>query len=290
MRVATHPGKFHADEAFALGVLALIDDELHIVRTRNEKVLVACDLRVDVGFRHDATTGDFDHHQQGGAGERRNGVRYASFGLIWSYYGADLCGDEAVAARVDETLVQAVDAEDNGQALTSLTTPGIQPMTVSGVIARFNPNWDDEGPHDPDERFAQAVSLAKQIIRREIAAAAARQRARALVRDVARSSPDPRLIEFDRRVHWEETIISEFPEVLFVIRPADDGWDLRAVPKEVGSFDNRRNLPSAWAGLKGDQLAHATGVPDAMFCHSNAFIAGAASRDGIAALARKALA
>jgi uncharacterized UPF0160 family protein len=171
---------------------------------------------------------------KGGTGERENGVRYPSFGLIWARYGADLCGSTKVAARVDQTLVQGIDADDNGQALTTLVKPGVQPMTVSGLIARLNPNWDEDGAGDSDENFAQAVALSKQIIRREIAAVAARHRAPAFVRDVVLSSPDPRLITFDRRVPWEETIISEFPEVLFVIRPSIDGWDLRAVPAGQG--------------------------------------------------------
>ena len=73
--VATHPGNFHADDVFAVAVLGLVQGPLEIVRTRDESVLAAADFRVDIGSRSDPATGDFDHHQRGGAGERANGIR-----------------------------------------------------------------------------------------------------------------------------------------------------------------------------------------------------------------------
>ena len=120
MQVATHDGSFHADEVFALAALSLLDDALEIVRTRDADRLAAADLRVDVGFASDPATGDFDHHQKGGAGERPNGVRYASFGLVWREYGARVCaGDAEVAERVDQSLVQGIDANDTGQTVVA---------------------------------------------------------------------------------------------------------------------------------------------------------------------------
>ena len=108
MKVATHSGSFHADEVFALAALTLLDPAVEIVRTRDADALAAADLRVDVGFRDDPATGDFDHHQKGGAGERPNGVRYASFGLVWREFGARVCdGDADVAARVDQRSCRA---------------------------------------------------------------------------------------------------------------------------------------------------------------------------------------
>jgi uncharacterized UPF0160 family protein len=64
---------------------------------------------------------------------------------------------------------------------------------------------------------------------------------------------------------------------------------MQAVPRDLGTFENRRDLPATWAGLSGEQLAAVTGVPDAVFCHSARFYVSAASREGIAELARRAL-
>ena len=56
------------------------------------------------------------------------------------------------------------------------------------------------------------------------------------------------------------------------------------------TFDARKDLPATWAGLQGDALAAATGVPDAVFCHNNLFIAACKSYDGMREMARQALA
>ena len=290
MRVGTHDGTFHADEAFAVAALRLADESVEVVRTRDPERLAGCDVRVDVGLRDDAASGDFDHHQKGGAGERPNGIRYASFGLVWRHVGERLCGDSAVAGRVDQVLVQGVDAHDTGQTVTRSLVDGIQPMTVSGMIAAMNPRWDEDlGPGDEDQRFAEAVELAYGVLAREIAGAAAQERATRLVADAIARASDPRLIELDVGLPWRDAVVSGAPEALFVIYPKSNGWGLQAVPRELGSFANRVDLPSAWAGRSGAELAEVTGVDDAVFCHTGRFIAVAGSREGIAALARQAL-
>src|SRR5919107_4332898 len=115
MKVATHPGNFHADDVFAVATLGLAEGALEVVRTRDRELIAAADARIDVGGRDDPATGDYDHHQKGGAGARENGVRYASFGLVWRRYGAALTGDEETARAIDDRLVQGVDANDTGQ-------------------------------------------------------------------------------------------------------------------------------------------------------------------------------
>jgi uncharacterized UPF0160 family protein len=118
MRIGTHDGTFHADDVFAVAALRRLDPAAEVVRTRDAERLAACDTRVDVGLAADAGAGDFDHHQPGGAGARASGVPYASFGLVWRAYGAELCGSQRVADEVDERLVQGVDAVDTGVSLT----------------------------------------------------------------------------------------------------------------------------------------------------------------------------
>jgi len=292
MKVATHPGNFHADDVFAVAVLALAQGAMpEVVRTRDEALHAAADVRVDVGGRSDPATGDFDHHQKGGAGERPNGVRYASFGLVWRHHGAALAGDEESAAKIDERLVQGVDANDTGQTISQSLVDDIRPMTVSGLIGAMNPSWDESlTPEEEDARFAEAVAFARGILERELAGSAAFRRARGLVDAAIARASDPRVIELDRNMPWREAVVAGSPEALFVIYPKSDGWGMQAVPRELGSFDNRRDLPAAWAGLSGAELAAATGVADAVFAHTSRFYASAGSREGILALAERALA
>jgi uncharacterized UPF0160 family protein len=291
MVVATHPGNFHADDVFAVAVLGLVHGPLEIVRTRDEALLAAADVRVDIGGRSDPSAGDFDHHQRAGAGERANGIRYASFGLVWRHHGAALAGGPEAAESIDERLVQGVDANDTGQTISQPLVDSIRPMTVSGVIGAMNPAWDEElTPAQEDARFAEAVALATAILERELAGSFAYRRALDLVRGAIARASDPRVIELDRKLPWHETVVTTAPEALFVVYPKTDGWSLQAVPVELGDFTNRLDLPEEWAGLSGPELARVSGVPDAVFVHSKRFYASAGSRSGILALAALALA
>src|SRR3954471_8005285 len=292
MKVATHSGSFHADDVFALAALALLGEPFEVVRTRDPEAMAACDVRIDVGFCNDPATGDFDHHQREGAGARPNGVVYASFGLVWREYGVRLCrGDQAVAERVDRSLVQAVDANDTGQAAAAPVLDGVRPMTVSGVIGALNPTWEEDlAPEEERARFDEAVALAGRVLEREIASATAAQRAVRLVSDAIASAGDPRVIALDRDVPWKEVVVGSAPDALFVVYPKRQGWGLEAVPRALGSFETRRGLREEWAGLDGPELARLTGVEDALFCHAKRFLAVARTREGIAELAAQALA
>lgn len=290
MRAATHPGNFHADDVFALAVLGMASGPLEIVRTRDEAELAGADVRIDVGGRDDPASGDFDHHQKGGAGERPNGIRYASFGLVWRHHGEALAGGEDAAAAIDERLVQGVDANDTGQEITESLIDGIRPMSVSGVIAALNASWDEQlTPAEEDERFAGAVALATRILERAVAGAAAFGRARTLVEAAIVRAADPRVIELDRNMPWRELVVAGAPEALYVMYPKSDGWGAQAVPREAGAFGNRQDFPAEWGGHSGAELAEITGVPDAIFAHPARFYVSAGSRDGIAALLAKAL-
>ena len=292
MLIATHPGGFHADDVFAVAALQLAFDEpVEVVRTRDPELQARADVRVDVGGRSDAATGDFDHHQRGGAGERGNGIRLASFGLVWKRYGTALAGDAEAAAAIDARIVQGVDANDTGQTITRSLVADVRPLSVSGVIAAMNAAWDEpRSPELEDARFADAVALATGILQRELAGAAAFARARDLVRAAIARTPDARIVELERNMPWREPVVTGAPEALLVVYPKSDGWGLHAVPTQLGAFANRRDLPAAWAGLQGESLVAVTGVADAIFAHSARFYASAASRDGVLALARLALA
>jgi uncharacterized UPF0160 family protein len=273
-----------------VATLRLALGDLGVVRTRDTRRQARSDIRVDVGGRSDPLTGDFDHHQKGGAGERPNGVLYASFGLVWREHGTALAGGDAAAAAIDERLVQGIDANDNGQTITEALVDGIVPMTVSGVIAARNAAWDEElTPEQEDERFVDAVEFASVVLRGELAGAAAFDRARQIVLDAIAAATDPRVVELPGNMPWRQIVVSEAPGAVFVVYPKSDGWGMQAVPAQHGSFDNRLDLPEAWAGLSDAELQAVTGVDDAVFAHTAGFYASAASREGILALAALAL-
>ncbi len=199
--------------------------------------MARADLRIDVGFRDDPSTGDFDHHQRDFDRARDNGVRYASFGLVWREFGARVCGgDRSVAEAVDQTLVQAVDANDTGQQLSHSLIDGVRPMTVNGIIGGFNPGWDETlTPEQERERFDAAVALAQGILAREVASAASGRRAQRIVREAIAAAEDPRVVELPINAPWKQVLVPEAPDALFVIYPKRQGFGLEAVPRELGA-------------------------------------------------------
>ena len=89
MRIGTHNGVFHADEALAVAMLMRVFPGSEVIRTRDNNVLQTLDLLCDVGAEFDANRMRFDHHQRGFAtyfGDRRNTV-LSSAGLIYTFYG-----------------------------------------------------------------------------------------------------------------------------------------------------------------------------------------------------------
>jgi uncharacterized UPF0160 family protein len=291
MRVATHDGSFHADEVFAVAALTMLGSVTEIVRTRDRDELADADVRVDVGFRDDPDSGDYDHHQRDFDRQRPNGVRFASFGLVWRRFGPDLCGgDLDVAAAVDATLVQPVDAGDTGQRLAELIVGDVLPMSLNGVVGGLNARWDETLTREAERaRFDAALELARGILLREIASVASARRAVSVVQGAISAASDPRLVELPVNAPWKRALVPTAPEALYVIYPKRQGYGLEAVPRELGSFEVRRALPASWGGLDGAALVEETGVEDAVFCHAKRFLAVARTREGIERLAELAL-
>ena len=73
--------------------------------------------------------------------------------------------------------------------------------------------------------------------------------------------------------------------LLFVIHPRGEEWTLTTIRSGDDTFENRADLPVAWAGQKDAALEEASGVKGAKFCHNGRFIAVADSREAILQMA-----
>ena len=95
--IVTHSSHFHPDDVCAVAVLhILLDGKYKLIRTRDMEIAKKADFLLDFGGEYDPKRQRFDHHQQGGAGVRPNGVPYAAFGLVWKEYGEKICGSREV--------------------------------------------------------------------------------------------------------------------------------------------------------------------------------------------------
>jgi len=282
MQIVTHDGVFHADDVFSGALCQLIWPGAPITRTRKPELVANADLAFDVGG------GSYDHHQPGGNGVRPNGVPYASFGLLWRAYGWCVCGDNHdIAAEVDRGLVQAVDAHDNGYSISTPLYDGLQPLTVSHIISSFNASWDEPQHFDAD--YWRAVSFARVILERAIVRARGVVVARTEVRQAVEDAIDPRIVELQKFVPWQQALVEASKDALLVVYPGAGTWRVQVVPVVAGQPGARIALPEPWAGLDQEALRDLTGVSDATFCHRQRFIAGAETRTGALWLANLAL-
>ena len=282
--IATHNGNFHADDVFSIAALKNIFPAFNLVRTRDLEVIGKADVVIDVGGIYDPETGRFDHHQRGGAGERENGIPYSSFGLVWKKYGLEICGgNQDVANSVDSSLVSTIDAIDCGHV--EGVSKGI---SLSQTISMFNPTWEEESHYDVC--FDEAVAFASRVLTRFIATASGGISAKSIVAKAIEQAEDPRVIVLEQYTPWKRTVHALSEDALFMVYPSDSGqWRIQTVPVEPGSFENRKSLPKAWAGLSDKALQDVTQLDDAMFCHNGLFIGGAASFDSTMKMAAMAL-
>src|SRR3989344_6892633 len=273
VKIITHSGSFHADEVVAVATLKLMlgkDFEIEVIRSRDKSDGDSGDYVVDVGGVYDPSRQRFDHHQEGGAGARENILQYSSFGLVWKHYGEVVAGSPEVAKRIDERLVQGIDAIDNGQSISKPLIPGVRHFTIGDYFTLLRPGWH-ESEHDYYKAFLEGVEFALHLLDRLIIQTRGEVESEENVRAQIRKSPDLRFAIIDHNEPYEKVAI-EFPELLYLIYQDDESsWRLKAVRKSLDSFESRKPLPAGWGGKVNEDLTKITGVPDAIFCHRKLF-------------------
>lgn len=288
-RIVTHSGNFHADEVFACAALSILNEgNVEVIRSRDPEVWATGDYVVDVGGVYDPATDRYDHHQVGGAGAHENGTAYSSFGLVWKQYGELISGTKEAARIITERLVKPIDAVDNG--IETFTVSGsVSPYLIQDAVVAFRPGWNET--RTEDEGFSEVLDITKKILQREIILARSKTEGEAKTRAIYEATTDKRIIVLDDNYPWHE-VLTAYPEPLFVVKPEhgkSTQWKIGTIRAEAHTFKNRKDLPSAWAGKQNEELANISGVPDATFCHNKLFVAGASSKEGAIALAKKAL-
>lgn len=299
INIVVHNGTYHADDLFAVATLKRMlrsrgadSGDINIIRTRDLDEVERGDFVADIGGIYDPSKQRFDHHQEGGAGERDNGIPYAAFGLIWKEYGAEVAGSEDAARAIDERLVQTIDALDNGVDILDETLVDIPHMyLLQNALGSFQPTWNEEG-YTMTDAFFRALEFVELILDREITQEKARDTAFRIVAEEYENSgisDDRILLIHDDYPHYG--FVEKNPQILFVVKPDREGtkWKVRTVSRSSRSFASRKLLPAEWAGKTGGELAQITGVSDASFVHNKRFIAVADSKEGAIELAKKAL-
>lgn len=296
-KLITHNGSFHTDDIFACATLSLmlekVGEKFEIIRTRDEEIIKTGDYVFDVGGIYDEKLNRFDHHQIGGAGKRissvgEQGIEYSSFGLVWKKFGKELVGTEEAQMKIDRHLVAPVDSSDNGFDLVESKNE-IFPYFIQDFFRVMRPTWR-ETDANIDEMFLKSVEIAKIILEREMIYAQDAIEADESILSIYKNTADKRIIVLDKNYAKKE-ILEKLDETFFVVYPRELGnsWGVEAIRKDFKSFENKKNLPASWAGLKDEVLQKVTGVPDALFCHRALFMAVAKSKEGAIKLAQIAV-
>lgn len=296
--LVTHSGGFHADELLSSVVLGRIFPNATIVRSRSPEWITPGTDRIiyDVGGSYDPERSIFDHHQRG-APLREDGQPLSSFGLIWKHFGHEYLRHlsvpetniDSVHASFDTGFVLLIDLLDNGAISPSVAGP-MAGMTLPALLESLKPVFDDPDPEAEARGFHAAVQIAKCFVEARIARIAAKMRAEDVVRQAILQAGDSRILELPMGMPFRPTVIKAGADhLLFVINPRGGDWSLTGIRRHDEGFEQRADLPLAWAGLTNGELEKASGVKGASFCHNGRFIAVAKSRDAILSLARIAV-
>lgn len=297
MKLGTHDGSSHADETIGTEIFCVLYPNTEVVRSRDPAILAQCDVLVDVGGEYDPARNRFDHHQKGFSERRRDGLPYAAAGLVWKTYGAAFVAKccpqlspatcQQVADLADDQLICFADAIDS-----AISVPGPAEFGLAAIASNFNATWTDGAEPSDDMRFREARALVGVVLRNLVRTIAAELEAADLVRRAPRIENGRILVLDTARVPFDAVICRELPDVQFVVYPESDheSYQVRVVPLTPRAFTARKDLPQAWAGLRGAELATVSGVSDAIFAHNKRFICGARSKEGALAMARLAVA
>ncbi|KAH3666713.1 hypothetical protein WICMUC_005530 [Wickerhamomyces mucosus] len=321
LRICTHSGSFHADEALAVFMLRLLPKwkDATLKRSRNPEDWENSDIVVDVGATYDGVK-FFDHHQRGFT-ETFNDTfktKLSSAGLVYKHFGKEIIGEiiderndqsvlELLYIKVYKEIIEAIDANDNGinkYANDIDESPRFKDrsITLPSIVANLNPFWNED---NSDESYDRQFLIASEVIGNAFVN---------VVKNLGLSwLPAKKVVEeaFNKRFEthssgsilildqfapWKDHLYEiekshdSFGKTLYVLfADASNNWRISTVPISGGSFENRKPLPENWRGLRDDALSKESGVEGCVFVHAAGFIGGAKTKEAVLKLAELSL-
>jgi uncharacterized UPF0160 family protein len=263
--LAIHDGSFHADEVTACSLLLLYDliDREKIYRTRDPKIIDACEYVCDVGGIYDPSSKRFDHHQAEYQGS------FSSAGMVLLYLLEEKVIPPHLYDHFNKVLIMGVDAHDNGIAKLEMGT-----ASFSQVISNFLPIEYDAEADEMMDAFLKAVDFTVGHLERLRLRHSYTIDCKEMVRK-AMSEGNYSLI-FKESLPWLENFFElggDLHPAQFVLMPAGPHWKLRAIPPTLAErMKVRKPLPKEWAGLHEEDLKKVSGIKGAVFCHKGRFI------------------
>lgn len=296
-KLVTHNSGFHTDDVTAYAILQEVltrrGESWELIRTRDLEIIQTGDIVFDVGEVYDANTHRYDHHQKGRAGERENGILYASAGLIWKHFGRELCSSDEIWKKIDLEMIAGIDANDNGQDLIKESFfPKVKMLSISSIISLYTLNSikKDATPEMTLQFFEETAQFVRRILVNFIS------------QEEYLQEKVNEVIEFYKRNNGQEYIVLEYDygrallkkmyvldKLLLVIYLSKDGtrWRIEAIKKNTDNLEYRILAPLEWRGASEQDLQKITGVSDVLFCHASGFLCAAKTREGAEKIAQQ---
>ncbi|MBL4695980.1 MAG: MYG1 family protein [Rhizobiaceae bacterium] len=296
--LVTHSGGFHADELLSSVLLTRLFPQAELKRTREREWLMPATHKIiyDVGGDYNAEAQIFDHHQRPNP-LREDGQPFSSFGLIWAHYGRKYLAAmdvpehniEAIHIAFDTKFVLPIDLLDNGAMEPSVAGP-LSILTLPTLLGSLKPVFDDMSPTANDDAFFAALPIARSFIEAFILNLAAKARSQGIVLEAITKAGSSPILELPMGMPYRSALDkAEADHIMFVVNPRGGDWTLNGIKLSNETFEQRADLPAAWAGLQDTALEEASGVKGAKFCHNARFIAVANSREAILKMAELAV-
>jgi uncharacterized UPF0160 family protein len=256
------------------------------------------------------------------------GLVYMHFGkdIITTVTGLQGPDCDLLYEKIYNDFIEAFDANDNGinvVAPKDLEKAGLEKQfedrgfSIASVVNRYNyggkskTSDETKTPEakqaEEDMRFLRASQFVGEQFLFELTDRAqswlpARHQVKQAYDARLQYDPQGRILVLHEGMPWSDHLYTfeketqqpegVSPHVLYALFPEDkpEGkWRIRAVSKENGGFENRKDLPDAWKGVRDEQLDQVSGIPGCVFVHAAGFIGGNKSFDGALAMAKKAL-
>lgn len=326
MKIGTHSGTFHCDEALACYMLKQLPEykDAEIVRSRNPDVLSTCDILVDVGGVYDPDTHRYDHHQRtfdktmnALCPSKKWTTKLSSAGLVYYHFGervlrqlmdspeADVHVVQVLYDKVYDCFVEEVDAIDNGINIADGELRYRISTNLSSRVGGLNPSWnepDQASDENLDKRFEKAMALVgAEFLDKVQFYWKGWWPARKLVEDAVKNrfevDESGEIICFSpSSCPWKDHLLDLEqeqkiePTIKFVLYTDTSGmWRIQCVPISKSSFENRLSILDAWRGLRDEELSQISGIDGCTFVHASGFIGGNKTKQGVLDMAKKTL-
>jgi len=237
-KILTHNGVFHADEVAAIALIKLyVDDNIKVIRSRDEDLMGHVDLVIDVGGLFDGEK-YFDHHQ---FTEKDRQYGLSSAGLI-----LEKILEEAVVNSEIIDLIIDIDNQDVGIKRND-------EFHFCNIISRMNE--EDVSGEAQDKAFNEAVNVAYRVFKNMKIKYDKIQIAKKIPLQL-HNDVEIAVLKKDELFIPAELFVGK-ADLVIQYDKLQNNWSIQTVPLKKGEFGSKYSLEST--NLKEEVFIHKAG-------------------------------